>query len=191
MRHGSEEGRIHSERERVCAWACDPAARYQRCEIDLILDDEHRQHLGRRAQAASWTTSTGSILDDEHRQRSVLVEMATAMAWSAIAAAESPLLPLGWHLDEEPATAVRTLRARGERGEMDCIGLLDTARSSMRIWSVVPMRIRFRLTGIAWEHVVWRRRRGDLHQSCGGQDGRSRDEPAAPGSRVTRRGVRS
>ena len=113
--------------------------------------------------------STGSILDDEHRQRRVLVEMATAMAWSATAAAESPLPPLGWHLDEEPATAVRTLRARGERGEMDCIGLLDTARSSMRIWSVVPMRIRFRLTGIAREHVVWRRRRGALHQSCGGR----------------------
>ena len=81
-KHGSEEGRILAEYERVSASATDPAVRYL---IDLILDDERRHHR-------------------------MLVELATTMAWGTLDTTVSSVPSLGWALDEELASATRTLR---------------------------------------------------------------------------------
>lgn len=81
-KHGSEEGRILAEYERVSALAVDPAVRYL---VDLILDDERRHHR-------------------------TLVELATAMAWGTLEENRTSIPPLGWHLDEALAKVTRTLR---------------------------------------------------------------------------------
>jgi hypothetical protein len=81
-KHGSDEGRILAEYERVSASATDPAARYL---IDLIVNDERRHHR-------------------------MLVELATAMAWGTLGGVETSVPPLGWRLDEELTAATRTLR---------------------------------------------------------------------------------
>lgn len=86
-RHGSDEGRILAEYERLAATTTDSAARYL---IDLILADERRHHQ-------------------------TLVEIATSMAWDDIRSVETPVPTLGWHLDEALRVATRKLRDYEER----------------------------------------------------------------------------
>lgn len=81
-KHGSSEGAVLAEYERVSSSATDPAARYL---INFILDDERRHHR-------------------------MLVEMATAMAWDTLGSIETTVPPFGWHLDEELIAATRALR---------------------------------------------------------------------------------
>jgi len=86
-KHGSEEGKILADYERVAATASDPAVRYL---VDLIMDDERRHHR-------------------------ILVELATAMAWNTLGSERSPIPTLGWRPDEEVAAATRTLREYEEQ----------------------------------------------------------------------------
>lgn len=81
-RHGSDEGRLLDEYDRLGGRTSDPAARYL---IDVIMQDERRHHR-------------------------MLVEMATAMAWGTLGGVETSVPPLSWHMDEELLAASRRLR---------------------------------------------------------------------------------
>ncbi|MDA8312455.1 MAG: hypothetical protein M0Z46_17960 [Actinomycetota bacterium] len=81
--HGSEEGRMLAEYQRLSELVADPAARYL---FRLILDDERRHHR-------------------------MLVELATELAWGTYGGTETSVPPLGWHLDEDLAEATRALHA--------------------------------------------------------------------------------
>ncbi|HTX63825.1 MAG TPA: hypothetical protein VMD28_09310 [Acidimicrobiales bacterium] len=81
-RHGSEEGRLLDEYDRLSDTTSDPAARYL---IQVIMQDERRHHQ-------------------------MLVEMATAMAWGTLGGVETSVPPLGWEMDEELLAASRRLR---------------------------------------------------------------------------------
>jgi rubrerythrin len=110
-KHGSEEGRMLAEYERVSASATDPATRYL---IDLILDDERRHHR-------------------------MLVELATAMAWETLGNAESPVPSLGWAPAEELATATRTLRHYEEADRRELQALRKKLRQfeETTLWGLI------------------------------------------------------
>jgi rubrerythrin len=110
-RHGSEEGRILAEYERVSTSVPDPAARYL---IRLIMDDEHRHHR-------------------------MLVELATAMAWGTLDAAGSSVPSLGWQPDEELALATRTLREYEEADRRELQELRRQLRpfEETTLWALV------------------------------------------------------
>lgn len=110
-KHGSEEGRMLADYERVSASATDPAARYL---IDLILDDERRHHR-------------------------MLAELATAMAWSTFGKGESSVPSLGWEVDEELATATRRLREYEEADRRELHALSKRLRpfEETTLWGLI------------------------------------------------------
>lgn len=110
-KHGSEEGRILNEYERVASSATDPAARYL---IDLIIDDERRHHR-------------------------MLVDLATAVAWGTFGALDSSVPPLGWHLDDELVAATRTLRRYEDEDRQELRDLAKRLRpfEETTVWGLV------------------------------------------------------
>lgn len=110
-RHGSEEGTILAEYERVSDSATDPAARYL---IDLIMDDERRHHR-------------------------MLVELATSMAWGTLGAVETSVPALGWHLDEELIAATRTLREYEKKDHHELQALRKKLRpfENTTLWALI------------------------------------------------------
>lgn len=109
--HGSEEGRMLAEYERLATTATDPAARYL---IDLIMDDERRHHR-------------------------MLVELATAMAWGTLGGVETSVPPLGWHLDDDLVSATRTLREYEEQDRHELQALRKRLRpfEETTLWALM------------------------------------------------------
>lgn len=110
-KHGSEEGRILNEYERLAATTSDPAARYL---IDLVLQDERRHHR-------------------------MLVEVATAMAWDTLGSTETSVPPLGWHLDEDLLDASRRMRRYEEQDRRELQALRKKLRpfEETTVWALI------------------------------------------------------
>lgn len=112
--HGTEEGRILAEYERVSSSASDPAARYL---VDLIMEDERRHHR-------------------------MLVELATTMAWESLDNDTSVPL-LGLHIDEDLAAATRRLLEYEETDRQELQSLKKKLRpfEESTLWGLIVQLI--------------------------------------------------
>lgn len=110
-KHGSEEGRILAEYERLSATAPDPAVRYL---TNLILEDERKHHR-------------------------MLVDIATAMAWDTLGGVETSVPPLGWHLDDDLLATIRKLQQYEEDDRRELQALKKRLRpfEESTLWGLI------------------------------------------------------
>jgi len=110
-RHGSEEGRLLEEYDRLSETTSDPAARYL---VAVIMEDERRHHR-------------------------MLVDMATAMAWGTLGGVETSVPPLGWQMDEDLLAATRRLRDQEEADRHELQALRKRLRpfEETTLWALI------------------------------------------------------